>query len=164
MQNRIFIYTFILISLVLASCNCEKNDKKLETTKQIIYDSIKAKNYGSDDYGMKKYVMAFLKKGPNRSLDSLESANLQKAHLENIFKMADSGKLVLAGPFMDNDSIRGIYIFDVSTIKEASQLTATDPAIKAGSLTMELREWYGSAALMEVNQIHKTLVKKNITE
>ena len=32
------------------------------------YDSTKARLYGADDYGMKKYVMAFLKKGPNREL------------------------------------------------------------------------------------------------
>ena len=29
------------------------------------FDSIKAYEYGADEYGMHKYVMAFLKKGPN---------------------------------------------------------------------------------------------------
>jgi uncharacterized protein YciI len=146
------------------SCNCKETENKATTSTQPVYDSIKAQQYGSDPYGMKKYVMAFLKKGPNRDLDSIQSAALQKAHLENIFKMADSGKLILAGPFMDNDSIRGIYIFDVSTIEEARKLTETDPAIKAGSLVMELREWYGSAALMEVNALHKTLERKSVLE
>ena len=32
------------------------------------YDAMLAKRLGADDYGMKQYVMAFLKKGPNRSL------------------------------------------------------------------------------------------------
>ena len=128
------------------------------------YDSLKAKKYGADDYGMKKYIFAYLKKGPNRDLDSAEAMKLQIAHLNNIDRMADEGKLVLAGPFLDDGDIRGIYIFNVPTVEEARALTETDPAIKAGSLIMELVPWYGSAALMEVNDTHKTLMKKGITE
>jgi len=29
---------------------------------------------------------------------------------------------------------------------------------------MELKEWYGSAGLMAVNEIHKTLSKKSIVD
>ncbi len=78
--------------------------------------------------------------------------------------MAEEGTLVLAGPFLDSEEVRGIYIFDVETIEEAKALTETDPAIKAGSLNMELRPWYGTAALKEVTKIAKTLSKKSITE
>ena len=119
-----------------------------------------AEALNADEYGMKQYVMAFLKKGPNRDLDSAAAAKLQQAHLDNINKLAAAGKLVLAGPFMDDSDIRGIYIFDVTSIEEAQKLTATDPAIKAGSLIMELRPWYGSAALMKVNEIHETIAAK----
>jgi len=55
---------------------------------------------------------------------------LQKAHLENIRPLAEHGKLIVAGPFMDNGDIRHIYIFDVKIIEEAKQLTETDPAIQ----------------------------------
>ena len=48
------------------------------------YDAIAAKKYGADEYGMKKYVMAFLKKGPNRDRTKEEAAALQNAHMENI--------------------------------------------------------------------------------
>jgi uncharacterized protein YciI len=75
--------------------------------------------------------------------------------------MAEDGKLVLAGPFYGDGEIRGIYIFDVDSIEEAKALTETDPAIKAGSLEMELIKWYGTAALMEVNKISKTIAKKS---
>lgn len=163
MKTNLLFLSLSILSVFLFSC---KTDVKFENTvsPELVYDSVKVTKYGSDDYGMKKYVMAFLKKGPNRSTDSVEVARLQKAHLENIFRMADEGKLVLAGPFLDHDSIRGIYIFDVPTLEEARKLTESDPAIQAGSLTMELHEWYGSAALMEVNTIHKTLEKKNIID
>jgi uncharacterized protein YciI len=109
---------------------------------------------------MKVYVMAFLKKGPNRNQDSVEAARLQAAHLANIHRMAGEGFLVLAGPFMDDGDLRGIYVFNVSTVEEARALTVTDPAVKAGRLAMELHPWYGSAALMEVNRIHNTLQQR----
>ena len=123
-------------------------------------DTALAKELGADDYGMKQYVMAFLKAGPNRSRSPEEAAKLQKAHMDNIGRMAREGKLVLAGPFLDEGEIRGIYIFNVTTLEEAKKLTATDPAIQAGSLYMELHPWYGSAALMKVNEIHEKLPSK----
>jgi len=127
-----------------------------------VFDSILAKKYDADDYGMKKYVLAFLKRGPNQDQDSATVSNLQRAHLDNIGKLADEGKLVLAGPFLDGGDLRGIYIFNVESIEEAKKLTETDPAIIAGRLEMELHPWYGSAALMEVNDLHKKISKVNI--
>jgi uncharacterized protein YciI len=106
---------------------------------------------------MKVYVMAFLKKGPNRNQDSGEAARLQAAHMANIQRMAEEGTLVLAGPFMDDGDLRGIYVFNVPTVEDARKLTETDPAVKSGRLAMELHPWYGSAALMEVTRIHRTI-------
>ncbi len=131
-----------------------QNEEKMEK------DTALARELGADEYGMKKYVMAFLKKGPNRDRTPEEAAKLQKAHLDNIGRMAEEGKLVLAGPFLGDGDIRGIYIFNVTSIEEAQKLTETDPAIKAGSLVMELRPWYGSAALMKVTEIHGKLPTK----
>lgn len=121
-----------------------------------------AKKLKADDYGMKTYVMAFLKKGPNRSKDSITAAKLQRAHLDNITRMAEEGILVLAGPFLDNGELRGIYIFNVETVEEAQKLTASDPLIQSGGLTMELHPWYGSAATQEIGRIHKTIQLKDI--
>ncbi|MCR9227267.1 MAG: YciI family protein [Flavobacteriaceae bacterium] len=129
-----------------------------------VYDADRASKYGADDYGMKKYIFAFLKRGPNRDIPKEEAAQLQNAHLQNIMRLAQEGKLILAGPFFGNEDLRGIYIFDVETLEEAKSLTETDPAIQAGSLAMELKEWYGSAALMEVTKIGMALQKKSITD
>lgn len=160
---------FVLLLFWAAACHSDKNQTSIESVPTqdpitIQYDSVKARIYGADDYGMKKYVMAFLKKGPNRELDSAKAVSLQIAHLENIRKMADEGKLVLAGPFFGEGELRGIYVFDVESIEDAEKLTRTDPAIVAGSLIMEMREWYGSAALLAINEIHKTLSKRSITQ
>ncbi|MGI9013391.1 MAG: YciI family protein [Phycisphaerales bacterium] len=125
------------------------------------FDAALAERLGADQYGMKRYVMAFLKAGPNRSQNAEEAAALQSAHLANIRRLASEGKLVVAGPFLDDGEVRGIYIFNAETIEEARELTATDPAIQAGRLVMELHPWYGSAALQEVNTIHSRIAPEN---
>lgn len=134
------------------------------TPTELAYDASKAEQYGADEYGMRKYVMAFLKRGPNRDLDSVKAAELQMAHMENIGRMAEEGTLVLAGPFFGDQDLRGIYLFAVESIAEAEALTKTDPAIQAGSLVMELMEWYGSAGVMAINDLHDTLAKKGVTD
>ncbi len=158
------IFPILFLAILFISCN-ETANKKVEqnnSNAEKTYNEILAKKYGADQYGMKKYVIAFLKRGPNRNQDSITKAKLQRAHLNNINKLAEDGKLVLAGPFFGTDDLRGIYIFDVQTVEEAKKLTETDPAIIAGSLEMELKEWYGSAALMAINELHKSLSKIEI--
>ncbi len=155
------IMTIAAVVVIITQVKIERID--MEKT-NIFYDQQLADQYGADDYGMKKYVMAFLRKGPNRDLTPEESAALQNEHLKNIDRLADEGKLVLAGPFFGSGKLRGIYIFNVDTIEEAKALTETDPAIQAGSLVMELKEWYGSAALMGLNDIHKTIQKESVSE
>ncbi len=128
------------------------------------YDSALAKKLGADQYGMKHYVMAFLKTGPTRITDSLKRIELQKAHLKNIIRLANEGKLIIAGPFLDDQPVEGIFIFNVETIEEAKELTNTDPAIQSGELVMELRPWYGSAALVEINGLHQKIQKKSVAD
>lgn len=106
--------------------------------------------------------MALLKEGPNRDQDSLETARIQRAHLDNITRMAEDGKLIMAGPYLDSWEVKGIYIFAVESVEEAEALTKTDPAVQAGRLEMELHPWYGSAALMKMNELHDRIAKEGI--
>jgi uncharacterized protein len=126
------------------------------------YEENLATKLGADDYGMRKYVMAFLLRGDRVSEYTPEQrSEIQAGHMTNIGKMAEMGKLIVAGPFMGNEELRGIYIFDVQTLEEAKALTETDPAIKAGVLKMDLKEWYGSAALMMLPEIYPKVTKKS---
>ena len=115
-----------ILVIILLGCN-QDGDKQLNT-KSIGYDSLKAVNYGADQYGMKTYVLAFLKKGPNRDFSPSEAAELQRAHLKNITRLAKENKLVLAGPFLGDGDIRGIYIFDVDDLDSARALCTQLPA------------------------------------
>lgn len=165
MRNT-FIFAVLSAILLLGSCGEEVKKETLQTDKSETdstgFDAEMAKRTGADEYGMKQYVMAFLKAGPNRDQDSATAADLQRAHMDNIMRMAEEGTLVVAGPFMDDTELKGIYIFNVKTVEEAKKLTETDPAVKAGRLVMELHPWYSSAALVEVNSLHKKLSKKAI--
>jgi uncharacterized protein YciI len=78
--------------------------------------------------------------------------------------LAKEDKLLLAGPFLDKGDLAGIFIFNVTTIEEAKNLVATDPAVKAGIFDMELHPWYGSAALMQVGTLHRSIQKTSITD
>lgn len=150
-----------LIVVLIALSTFAFSQKKATETQKTKYDAALAKKLGADDYGMKKYVMAFLKAGPNRGQDSATAANLQAAHMANIQRMANEGSLVVAGPFLDGGDIKGIYIFNVESVEKAKALTETDPAIKAGRLIMELHPWYGSAAMMEIVPTHNKIQKKD---
>ena len=149
----------LLIALLLLT-QCSPQQQQDPGQSPSGFDPELAETLGADEYGMKQYVMAFLKAGPNRGQDSLTAANLQRAHLDNIHRLAEEGKLVLAGPFLDAGKVRGIYVFNVSTVEEAKELTQTDPAIQAGRLVMELHPWYGSAALLKVNEWHENVAEK----
>lgn len=156
---------FLAISLMgcgdnTESSNTDQAESNIEIKDSLVsYDSLYAQKLGADEMGMRKYVMAFLKRGPNRNQDSVTKAKLQRAHLDNIKRLANEGTLVMAGPFFDDGDIRGIYVFAVDSLSQAEALTNSDPAVKAGSLVMELHEWYGSAAVMEVNRIHEQIAK-----
>ena len=119
------------------------------------FDAEMAQAVDADQRGMRMYVMAFLKAGPNRTQDEDTAKALQQAHMDNIGRMAKEGKLVVAGPFGDNGELRGIYVFKTDSLDEAKQWTESDPAVQAGRLVMELHPWYGSAALVLVTDLHR---------
>ena len=70
------IFCFALISSCETDVKYEAKAKSDAT--EVVFDSILAKKYGADDYGMKKYVMAFLKKGPNRDISKDLQKDLEK--------------------------------------------------------------------------------------
>jgi uncharacterized protein YciI len=85
------------------------------------------------------HQFAFLIKGPRwTGASSPDLDRLQTDHLAHIKKMADTGKLVAAGPLTGDGRIRGILIFRLDSADEAKAMAASDPKIKAGHLALEL--------------------------
>lgn len=125
------------------------------------FDADLATKLGADERGMRSYVLCILKTGPkDAEIQGTKRQEIFAGHFANINRLADEGKLAVAGPFGKNDkSYRGLYIFNVATIEEAEKLVQLDPAVAAGIFVPDLTPWYGSAAMMVVSDTHKKLVK-----
>jgi uncharacterized protein len=153
-MNKI-IFLFCLSFTIISASDAQTKNQ---------YDSALAKKLGADQFGMRKYVIVFLKPGPAKITDSVKRKELFEGHMKNIERLANEGKLAIAGPFLDKGPYSGIFIFSVATVEEAKALVDTDPAVKAGVFEMEAHPWYGSAALMQVIDTHGKLQKKGIME
>jgi uncharacterized protein YciI len=115
------------------------------------YDKSLAEKLGGDDYGMKSYFLVILKTGTNTTTNKELISESFRGHLDNIRRLVEDGKLIVAGPLEKNDNnYRGIFILNnIKTIEEAKEFLKTDPAIKIGLLDYDIFSWYGSAALPE---------------
>lgn len=103
------------------------------------------------------YYAFLLRKGPTWSPDSTpEIEELQKAHLANYARLADMGKLVVTGPFLDafatSGELRGMGVLKTSSLAEAHELISTDPMVKVGRLIFELHPW-----MIAKNIFHESL-------
>jgi uncharacterized protein YciI len=93
---------------------------------------------------MQQYFIAFLKRGTNRSQDSVGAATLQEAHLKHLGEMYEKGYADISGPFGDDGDIRGITIYNVPTFEMADSLANMDPMVKAGRLMIEIHPWWAA--------------------
>jgi uncharacterized protein YciI len=127
-----------------------------------VFDDALAKRLGADEFGMRQYVFVLLKTGPTPKPKGPERDEMFKGHFANMERLAAEGKLAVAGPFDGVDGWRGMFILAVKDIEEAKKLTATDPVIASGEMVAEYHVHYGSAALMQVNETHQAIAKKEM--
>lgn len=162
MKKSLFILTFAILLPVSANISLGQTPSSAKPAASV-YDAELAKKLGADERGMKMYVMCILKTGPkDAEIKGKERADIFAGHFANIGRLADEGELAVAGPFEKNDkAYRGLYIFNVSNIAEAEKLVVLDPAVKAGIFVPELTLWYGSAAMMLINDAHKRITKSD---
>lgn len=147
-------YLFLSISLALIVSSCGTTKQSAETK----YNAQLAQKLGADELGMKMYVLVILKTGDAKIEDKALRDSLFRGHFANINKLADEGKLVVAGPLEKNENqYRGIFILDVKTFAEAGLLLQNDPTVSQGIFKPEMYEWYGSAALPVYMQTHKKI-------
>jgi len=100
----------------------------------------------AEEMGMAVYYVYLLRKGPNwRSDPTPEVQALQEAHLGNLRRLGQEGKLVLNGPLLDafqlSGEIRGIGVLKAKSLAEAQEWISTDPMVKVGHLVFELHTW-----------------------
>jgi uncharacterized protein YciI len=98
---------------------------------------------GDTTYVMRRYVMVMLYTGKKANKYSKEEvAKIQEGHMANIGRLAEEGKLLVAGPMDDDTDLQGIFILDCADVAEAKTLVDTDPAVKAGRLRPEYHPWW----------------------
>lgn len=163
------ILILFVMPLIWAGCSPSSGESEDEAGLQTpltghdseLFDAALAEELGADQYGMRLYVMAFLKAGPNQEMSAEQAAELQRGHMAHIRQLAEAGELILAGPFVGSAEVRGIFLFRTDSLEHARALTAQDPAVAAGRLEMELHQWYGSAALLQTPEIHARIAREN---
>jgi uncharacterized protein YciI len=122
------------------------------------YDAALARRLGADARGMRSYVLVILRTGPTRVAEGKTRDAMFAGHFANMQRLADAGRLVVAGPFDDGGGDwRGLFVFAVDSIDQAKALVATDPVIQQGEMVAEYHRWYGSAAAMMLPEIHRKL-------
>ena len=156
MRKRLTILAMTCLLGVPHLCAAQTSE-----TAKSMFDPGQAKAVGADDYGMREYVHVVLKTGPTPMPAGRERDEMFKGHFANMKRLAEEGKLVLAGPFDGVEGWRGLFIFAVRDVEEARRLTASDPVIANGEMVAEFHKYYGSAALMLVNETHKKIAKKS---
>jgi len=84
----------------------------------------------------KNLFFVFLNSNPEKvQISETEAEKLQAAHLENIKKLKNEGKLVAAGPFEGGG---GMFILRAENLEEANSILATDQAIAANRFNIEV--------------------------
>jgi uncharacterized protein YciI len=158
MPSHIYISTKLLITSFLIIISLTTTAQPGNNT----YDKKLADSLQADEYGMKSYVLVMLKGGAEQINDKAKTDSIFRGHLQNIRRLANEGKLIVAGPLQTNaKGYRGIFILNVKTSAEAKTLLDTDPAIQAKLLDSELYEWYESAALPMYLPYSKKVEKKS---
>jgi uncharacterized protein YciI len=118
-----------------------------------------------DAYGMKPYVLAMLQTADTKPRPQDELKAVFDGHMNNIERLAEEGKLLVAGPFYGIDKVpgswRGLFVLNTSDTAEARSWVQSDPAVQAGVFRVELAPWYSSGALQAVNAIHESLDAKS---
>ena len=142
-------HRFVPIALMMYGLAFGQGVQKDSVPDNPNYDPVLAQEFGADDYGMKSYYLVMLKTGENTTADKGLISESFRGHMENINRLVEEGKLIVAGPLGQNDkTYRGIFIFDkVGSLEEMEEVLRTDPAIGNGLLAHEIYPWYGSAVL-----------------
>jgi hypothetical protein len=91
-------------------------------------------------------------------VDSALVAQAGPGHTGHILDLLISGKLLAAGPFFDDQPLRGIGVFGTDS-STARKLALDDPAVRAGRLAVEMLSWSVAWGVMPTHPVVKEAVR-----
>jgi uncharacterized protein YciI len=98
-------------------------------------------------FDLERVTLVLLVRPPDApELDEAEADALQAAHLAHLDRLRREGKLLAAGPLIDqpDERLRGICLLRVEP-SEARDLLSRDPAVRRGRLAPEVMSWFTRA-------------------
>ena len=104
-------------------------------------------------YEMGTFYVCLLVKGPNFKVgDTTQNKDLLQAHLKHVQGLIADGKVFAMGPFLDNNPIVGIGVFNASSAEEARAIEQDDPFVKSGLFSLEVLKWWAAKGIMKAPQ------------
>ena len=109
------------------------------------------------------YTFVFLRApadAPELSEDELATA--MAGHFQNMGRLAEEGKLLVAGPLGPprvDPAHRGVFLFDVEAVDEARELASSDPAVAAGVFELEVLPFRTSAPLRRLLELERGVTR-----
>ena len=104
-------------------------------------------------YEMGTFYICVLVKSPNfKEGETTANQQLLQGHLKHIQGLIASGKVFAMGPFIDNNQMAGIGVFNASSAEEARAWEQDDPFVKSGFFSIEVLKWWAAKGIMKPPQ------------
>jgi uncharacterized protein YciI len=101
-------------------------------------------------YDMGTFYVCLLIRNPDfKPGAAAETQQLRERHLKHMQSLIADGKVLVSGPFADNNRIAGVAVFNVSSAEEARTLEESDPLVKAGVVSIEILRWWAAKGIMK---------------
>jgi uncharacterized protein YciI len=110
-------------------------------------------------FEMGTFYLCLLVKGPKfNPAETPQNASWGQGHIKHMLSLIESGRVVVAGPFTDDDRIRGVLVTTAASLDEARSWAEADPAVKAGHFAVEVLQWYAAKNVIKKADVPLTPV------
>jgi uncharacterized protein YciI len=110
-------------------------------------------------YEMGTFYLCLLAKGPKfNPAETPQNASWGQGHTKHMLSLIESGRVAVAGPFTDDDRIRGVLVTTAASLDEARSWAEADPAVKAGHFAVEVLQWYAAKNVIKKPDVPLTPV------
>ena len=101
-------------------------------------------------YEMGTFYLVLLIKPSNGAVpQAMPNQQLLGEHLKHVRGLLTSGKAAIAGPFLDDSRIAGVFVLNASSPEEARTIEEADPLVKSGGFSVEVLKWWAGKGVMK---------------